>query len=127
MAVLCAVDSRRSYIPSRKVELSMGKISDLEIVIKDLHSVSSIINEVINNLAEMLSTALSEEAQDAVLPTQPTLTLEQVRAVLAEKSRAGYTAEIRSLLQKYGADRLSAIDSAKYKALLDEAEVIGNA
>ena len=105
----------------------MGKISDLEIVIKDLHSVSSIINEVINNLAEMLSTALSEEAQDAVLPTQPTLTLEQVRAVLAEKSRAGYTAEIRSLLQKYGADRLSAIDSAKYKALLDEAEVIGNA
>ncbi len=50
-----------------------------------------------------------------------------MRAVLAEKSRKGHTAEIRSLLQKYGADRLSLLDPANYKALLAEVEVLKDA
>ena len=52
------------------------------------------------------------------------LTLEEVRAVLAEKSRAGHTAEVRELLNKHGADKLSRIDPAEYAALLAEAEVL---
>lgn len=57
-------------------------------------------------------------------PAKPVLTLEQVRAVLADKSRKGFTAQIRSLLQKYGAAKLSGIDPAHYKALLADAEVL---
>jgi hypothetical protein len=57
---------------------------------------------------------------------KPELKLEDVRAVLAEKSRAGHTAEVRDLLQKYGAEKLSAVDPANYEALLKDAEVIGN-
>jgi hypothetical protein len=53
-----------------------------------------------------------------------TLSLEEVRAVLAEKSRAGHTAEIRELLEKHGAAKLSEIDPAKYAELLAEAEVL---
>ena len=52
------------------------------------------------------------------------LTLEQVRAALAEKSRAGHTAEVKALLLKHGADKLSDIDPAEYPALLAEAEVL---
>ena len=52
------------------------------------------------------------------------LTLEQVRAALAEKSRAGHTAEVKTLLIKHGADKLSDIDPAEYLALLAEAEVL---
>ena len=52
------------------------------------------------------------------------LTLEQVRAALAEKSRAGHTSEIKALLIKHGADKLSDIDPAEYPALLAEAEVL---
>ncbi len=59
--------------------------------------------------------------------TEPILTLEEVRAVLADKSRKGHTDEIRSLLQKHGADKLSKIDPANYKALLADAEVLDNA
>ena len=55
--------------------------------------------------------------------TKPTI---DVRAVLAEKSRGGHTAEVRTLLQKYGASKLSAVDPANYEALLKDAEVIGN-
>ena len=53
-----------------------------------------------------------------------TLTLEEVRAVLADKSRAGHTAEIRELLKKYGASKLSFVDPKYYEALLREAEVL---
>lgn len=57
-------------------------------------------------------------------PAKPTLTLEQVRAVLAEKSRAGHTAEVKALLLKHGADKLSDIDPEHYAALLADAEVL---
>lgn len=52
------------------------------------------------------------------------LTVEQVRAALAEKSRAGHTSEVKALLIKHGADKLSDIDPAEYPALLAEAEVL---
>ena len=52
------------------------------------------------------------------------LTLEEVRGVLAEKSRTGHTEEVRALLNKHGADKLSEIDPAEYPALLAEAEVL---
>ena len=35
--------------------------------------------------------------------------------------------EVRSLIQKYGADKLSGIDAAQYEAFLKELEVIGHA
>jgi geranylgeranyl pyrophosphate synthase len=54
------------------------------------------------------------------------LALKDVRAVLAEMSRDGYTAQIRELLIKHGAEKLSEIDPAKYPALLADAEVLGN-
>ena len=104
----------------------MGKISELELAIKDLRSTAATINEVANSLAEMFS-ATADEAPDAAVPAEPQLTLEQVRAVLADKSRNGHTAEIRSLLQKYGAAKLSGIDPANYKALLADAEVLTDA
>ena len=52
------------------------------------------------------------------------LTLERVRAALAEKSRAGHTSEVKALLIKHGADKLSDIEPAEYPALLAEAEVL---
>ena len=106
----------------------MGKFSELELAIKDLRTAAATINDVANTLAEMFSgdphTGGADEPAD---PAEPQLTLEQVRAVLADKSRNGHTAEIRSLLQKYGAAKLSGIDPANYKALLTDAEVLTDA
>ena len=104
----------------------MGKISELELAIRDLRTAAATINDVADTLAEMFSTAPSDKAQDAAAPAEPVLTLEQVRAVLADKSRLGFTAEIRALLQKYGAPKLSGIDPVHYKALVAEAEVLGD-
>ena len=105
----------------------MGKISELELVIRDLRSAATAINDVANTLAEMFSgDPHTGGAAESDAPAEPALTLEQVRAVLADKSRKGFTAQIRSLLQKYGAAKLSGIDPANYEALLAEVEVLGN-
>ena len=68
-------------------------------------------------------TAAKKEETPVEKPKSKPLSLEQVRAALAEKSRAGHTAEVKALLIKHGADKLSDIDSAEYPALLAEAEV----
>lgn len=60
-------------------------------------------------------------------PEAPTLTLEEVRKVAADKSRQGFTNEVRELIQKYGADKLSTMDPEKYGAFLQDLEVMGHA
>ena len=102
----------------------MSKMSEMDVTIEDLRKCASTINYVANWLAEAFSSDKSaKEAPDS----EPALKLEAVRAVLAVKSRAGFTAQIHSLLQKYGANKLSEIDPANYKALLDDVEVMDDA
>ena len=101
----------------------MGNISELDMAISDLRKAAATINDVADPLAEMFSGAATEEAP----VEEPLLTLEQVRAVLAKKSRNGHTAEIRTLLQKYGAAKLSLVDPVYYKDLLRDAEVLTDA
>ena len=103
----------------------MSKMSDMAATIEELRNAAVTITDVANWLTEMFSTT-ADEAPDAAAPAEPQLTLEQVRAVLADKSRMGFTAEIRSLLQKYGAAKLSGIDPIHYTALIAEAEVLGD-
>ena len=105
----------------------MGKISELELVIEELRNAATAINDAADSLTEMFSTASADESKDNATPAKPVLTLEQVRAVLAEKSRSGHTEEIRALLQKYGANRLSEVEPSDYKALLADAEVLDDA
>ena len=102
----------------------MSKIGDMAMAIEELRSAAAAINDAADTLAEMFS---GEKPEDPSAPAEPALTLEQVRAVLADKSRQGHTAEIRSLLQKYGAAKLSGIDPKHYAALLTDAEGLTDA
>ena len=97
----------------------MSKISEMAATIEELRNVATAINEAANWLAEQFSD--SKPVTTMPEQTEPTLTLEEVRAVLADKSRAGFTAQIRSLLQKHGSDKLSGIDPVNYKGLLADA------
>ncbi len=76
-------------------------------------------------LAEALSGETREMAVSAESPKPAeAIPLEKVRALLADKSRLGYTAEVKVLLQKHGAVKLSEVDPAEYAALLAEAEAL---
>lgn len=94
--------------------------NELALLTEELRQAVQRVNEV----AEKLSALLPEEK---AAPEKKPPKLEEVRAVLAEKSRNGHTEAIRELLKKYGADRLSAIDPTHYQALLEEAEVLNDA
>ena len=106
----------------------MSKTSELALVIEELRNAAAALCSV----AENLSTLLADQAEQSTTPTQTLqkaekpLTLEAVRAVLAEKSRNGHTAYIRALLEKHGAAKLSEIDPAKYAALMADVEALGN-
>ena len=103
----------------------MSNMSEMASTIEELRKCAAVISDAANWLAEKFSGDEALEAPTTV--KEPPLTLEAVRAVLANKSRAGYTAQIRSLLQKYGTDKLSGVDPANYKALLADAEELNNA
>ena len=60
-------------------------------------------------------------------PVSTKLTLEEVRKVAADKSRQGFTEEVRNLIHRYGAEKLSGLDAAKYEAFLKDLEVMGHA
>ena len=50
--------------------------------------------------------------------------IEDVRAVMAQKTQEGKSQGIKELLQKYGAVKLSGVDPEHYPALLKEAKVL---
>jgi hypothetical protein len=106
----------------------MSKIKLLLDVVTDLRSLADSLQAVAEAMAGNEPVDASRPETPAQAPTQKpeekTVTLEQVRAVLAEKSHDGFTAEIRGLLEKYGASKLSQIDPSKYAVLLAEAEAL---
>ena len=107
----------------------MSKMAEMAQTIEELRTAAASINAAADWLYQQFS-GDDDEAKVTEAPAKKKpkleLKLEDVRAVLAEKSRAGHTAEVRTLLQKYGAEKLSAVDPANYEALMKDAEVIGN-
>ena len=62
----------------------MSKLADMAMAIQELHDAAAAIDDVANWLTRQFSSPDPKEPE-------PAPTLEQVRAVLAEKSRAGHT------------------------------------
>lgn len=122
----------------------MGKVKLLLDVIADMRSLADSLQAVADAMTQTEPADVPEEntgektkktggkkaakeapeAASPPVPEEKPLTLEEVRMVLAEKSRAGHTAEVRALLVKHGAEKLSDIDPARYPALLADAEVL---
>ena len=107
----------------------MNKSRELLEVLAELKQCNEALVKISGWLSEVLVAGMNaEEKQEAEAPPQPPqLELSDVRAVLAKKSSAGHTAEVRELLAKHGVKKLSEIDPEEYPALLAEAEAIGHA
>lgn len=119
----------------------MSKVSELSMLVDELRKCGETLIGISEGLADMFSGEAEEKqpAKKAVskkkVAEEPKpepqeekpLTLEDVRAMCADKSRNGFTAEVKAVLTKHGADKLSEVNPAEYKALLAEVEVLGNA
>lgn len=87
------------------------------------------IKEDAENLASSIGVLLTALESDEELPKEEkvkqeekTYEIEDVRKILADKSRLGHTAKIRKLLEKYGAKKLSEIELSNYKDLVADVE-----
>ncbi len=87
------------------------------------------IKEDAENLASSIGVLLTALESDEDLPKEEkakqeekTYEIEDVRKILADKSRLGHTAKIRELLEKYGAKKLSEIEPSNYKDLVADVE-----
>ena len=112
-------------------------MSELSKIITELHQCGETLMRLSDSLHEILrgehvqenngtgkgSGALPEESSQTS-QTDHTVTLEEVRAVLAAKSAAGHRAEVQTLIKECGADRLSAVDPSMYASLKAMAEVL---
>ncbi len=65
-----------------------------------------------------------KEDKKADSKKEKAVAIEDVRAVMAQKTQEGKSQEIKDLLQKYGAVKLSAVAPEHYPALLKEAKVL---
>ena len=102
-------------------------------IIPDVALVLHCLADSIRMIADSMDAA-SGTTTEAPAPTQPEpatgkpvaekSSIEDVRAVLADKSAAGKTAEVRALLYKYDAGKLSGVKPEDYPALLEEAKLL---
>lgn len=108
----------------------MSKMSEMSEVLDELRRCGEMLIGISESLNELFSSSEPKvSTNDSPVPVpvpEKTITLEEVRSVLSEKSRDGFTTEVRSLLLKHGAEKLSEISPSNYAALLTEAEVLGN-
>ena len=128
----------------------MSKMSELSMQLDELKHCGEILIGISDSLREMFSGETEPEAEKPVKKAagrtktakaakeaepevespkeeKKPMTLEEVRTILAEKSRAGFTEEVKQIIGKHGANRLSEIDPADYEAVAVEAEVLGDA
>ena len=108
----------------------MGKISELELAIRDLRTAASSINEVADTLSKMFGGKEREssapEVEDEV---KKELTFDEVSTTLTAIARISkaHSEKLRDAIRKFGVTKLSELDAKHYEALLAEAEVIRNA
>lgn len=121
----------------------MSKMSELSQVLDEMIACGEGMIKAANAIKDIFSSteeapaktepASTKKATKASEPAkaeetlEPAYTKEEVRAVLASKSAAGYKKEVKELLEKYGAQQLKQVNPDDYAAILKEAEVIGNA
>ena len=100
----------------------MSKIQEMQEAINQLKECATALTETANFLAETFNS--SEETPVVAPPKEKALTLEDVRGVLANKSRGGKTTEVKALITSFGADKLSSVNPSDYAELLKKAEVL---
>ena len=78
--------------------------------------------EIYDPEKDELQAAEAPKEQPTLKQEEATVTFVQLRSRLSEISRSGKTAEVKELIAKYGASKLSDIAESDYAAVLAEAE-----
>ena len=121
----------------------MSKMSELSQILDSLTETGNHMTEcgqelvrAVSALREMFSGTqeepanIKEETPKSTPAAKPKaeakkLSFVDVRKAFSAKSHAGYTEQVKALIGKYGADKLSAVNESDYEALMADLEAIG--
>ena len=111
------------------MDLMFELINSLNALTKTVSALTEKITKEYLETFEVLYDPEKDEPQAEAPKEQPapeqkaeTVTFVQLRSRLSEISRAGHTQEVKELIAKYGASKLSDIAESDYAAVLAEAE-----
>lgn len=83
--------------------------------------------KAVGNVPGTVKTREKAKAVDSSEPekdSSPKIGIEDIRAVLAEKSQDGKSKEVKALLNQYGVSKLSAVAEKEYPGLLQKAKAL---
>lgn len=80
--------------------------------------------KALREIAELGVSVPRKVLEDTPQPEAKKISLEDVRGVLAEKSRQGHTAAIKEILKSFGASKLSEVKAEDYQSVLEAVEGI---
>lgn len=113
----------------------MSKMSELSLVLDELITCGENMIKAANALKEIFSSTeettavpavkTDNPAEPAAKPPAKTYEFTDVRKAFSAKSHEGYTEQVKALITKYGASKLSDIKKEDYPALMSDLEVIG--
>ena len=107
----------------------MVLIQGLQKLSRDIADIAAVLEGADTAQAKKQDVPVQETAPEPEQAVEPekVYTYEEVRAILAEKSRTGFRAEVKALLTAHGVKQLSDVtDPRVYAAIVAEAEGIGN-
>ena len=111
-----------------QIKLLLDIISDVRSLGDSLQAYADALtaSKVIGALNDYEEIGTSSETPNQTEEPEKPVDRSKVRAKLAELTRLGFSDEVKALLQKHGAERLSAVDDAELPALMKEAEALGS-
>ncbi|NFO02699.1 hypothetical protein FDB23_01010 [Clostridium botulinum] len=107
-----------------KTKIIQDIIDNLKGITGSLETLTKVLNEPINSEEVVQKENTVKESkvkankEDSQKQKQPTL--EEVRAVMAEKNREGHREEVKAIIVKHGANKLTALDQKCYADVLKE-------
>ena len=110
-----------------KIKLALDVVSDLRSLAGSIETLVQAMeeyepmtsNEPEKETKKKTKQATKKDVKKAPKEKQPTL--EEIRAVMADKSRDGHREAVKAIITKYGANNLSSLEPKHYAAALKEA------
>ncbi len=93
----------------------------LEMLRDEVELIQQQVAQLMKDLNAVMGAA-EEIPAPAVKAVAPALKLEDVRRLLAQKARAGFSENVKDLLHKHGVKKLSELPAEQYESIMKEAE-----
>ena len=105
----------------------LSVVEDIRCLADSLQSLCEVMAEekLEQTFVEEKSEVVEDESTELLTNStkeKKTITLEEVRGVLAKKAQEGKQAEVRGLIKTYGVSKLSEVEAKHYVKLIKKAE-----